>query len=125
MKKISLAFLAMLTGTLMLIACRKNSLPLNNGSVDPSCVTTNMKFSTDVTPILLANCYSCHSGSVVNGGINLSTYAGVKAVVDNGKLIGAINHSPGFKPMPDGGGKLSACNIAKIQAWVTAGAQNN
>jgi hypothetical protein len=123
MKKVSIALSLMLAGTIMFVACRKNSLPADNGN--GTCVTTGMKFSTDITPILTANCYSCHSGATINGGVNLSTYAGVKAVADNGKLVGTISHAAGFKPMPDGGAKMNSCNIAKIQAWVTAGALNN
>jgi hypothetical protein len=123
MKKTSIALSLMLAGIIMFVACKKNSLPADNSS--GTCVTTGMKFSTDITPILSANCYSCHSGTTINGGINLSTYAGVKAVADNGKLVGSVSHAPGFKPMPDGGVKMNSCNIAKIQAWVTAGALNN
>jgi hypothetical protein len=39
--------------------------------------------------------------------------------------VGAITHAPGFTPMPQGGAKLPACEIAKIKAWVDAGSPNN
>lgn len=139
MKKQLTAFFVMLTGIVMFLACSKSGSspdPGSGGTTPPpgtggtggtggTCSTSGMKYSTDISAILSGSCYSCHSGATVNAGVNLSTYAGVKAVVDNGKLIGVITHAPGFKPMPDGGQKLSDCNIAKIQAWVTAGAPNN
>src|SRR5438128_7922334 len=69
--------------------------------------TTNAagtKYSSTVTSILDSyGCKGCHVGSVPSGGINLETYAGVKSVVSNGKFYGAISHSPGFSPMPQGG----------------------
>jgi hypothetical protein len=37
----------------------------------------------------------------------------------------AINHSAGYSPMPKGGNKLPACQIAKVRRWVAAGAPNN
>jgi hypothetical protein len=55
----------------------------------------------------------------------LDTYARVKTVADNGKLMGVITHANGFPQMPKGGNKLSDCNIAKIKKWVDAGAPNN
>src|SRR6476620_5698373 len=122
MKKIALAFLSLVLGAAILYSCTKTT---GEAPGTGNCVTANMKYSTDVTAILQANCYSCHSGAVINAGINLSTYAGVKSVVDNGKLVGTISHAAGFKPMPDGGAKLSECTINKIKSWVNAGALNN
>lgn len=87
---------------------------------------TDVKYSSTITTLLSANgCIGCHSGTAPSGGINLSTHAAVKMVADNGKLYGAINHSPGYVPMPQGGGKLPACDIKKIKAWIDAGAPNN
>jgi mono/diheme cytochrome c family protein len=84
-----------------------------------------MTYSNDVQPILEANCYSCHGNGNINGGVTLDNYAGVKAVADNGFLVGVITHAAGYPPMPDGGGKLSDCNINKIKDWINRGATNN
>jgi hypothetical protein len=89
------------------------------------CDTNNVTFSATVAPILAANCYSCHSTAIATSGVVLDTYNGVKKQASNGTLIGVITHAPGFPPMPDGGGKLSDCNIAKIKKWIDAGAPNN
>ena len=114
-----------------LIACSKTSstdTTNSGGNVPPppaGCDTANMKFAANVQPILQANCYSCHGNGNVNGGVTLDTYAGVKAVADNGKLVGVITHAAGFPPMPQGGTKLSDCNINKIKAWIARGAPEN
>lgn len=90
-----------------------------------TCLTTAMSFSTNIQPILNANCTSCHNSSNLSGGQNLTTYAGVVAATDNGKLLGVINHSSGYPAMPQGSAKLSDCNIAKITAWISQGKLDN
>ena len=82
-------------------------------------------FSTDVLPLLEAHCNRCHAGSSPSGDISLDTYSNVSNYVGNGSLIGSIKHDPGFKAMPEGGGKLNACDIKKIQTWIDSGAPNN
>lgn len=95
---------------------------LYNCSVDPVTV----KYSTTVTIILNSyGCTGCHSGGSPSGGINLTSFASVRTVADNGRLMGAITHSSGFVPMPQGGGKMNACDISKVKAWIDAGAPNN
>ena len=89
------------------------------------CDTSAVTYSGTVAPILAANCYSCHRASIAEGGVILDNYAGVKEKASTGHLIGAITHAPGFSPMPQGGPKLSTCDIEKIKKWVDAGALNN
>jgi hypothetical protein len=129
MKNKSFSITLILTCSVFLFSCSKD----NEDDQDPggggggggnNCVTTNMKYATDIQPILQANCYSCHQNGQ-NGGVNLGSHAGVKVVADNGRLVGAITHAAGFAPMPQGLAKLSDCNINKIKSWVTAGAPNN
>ena len=99
-----------------------NEEELYNCTVDAASV----KYSTTVTSIINSyGCIGCHSGPSPSGSLNFSTYAGVKGVADNGRLYGAINHDPGFVPMPQGGGKMSGCDIKRIKAWIDAGAPNN
>ena len=90
-----------------------------------TCDTTGMKYAADVLPILQANCYRCHGNGNVTGGITLDGYAALVTQVNNGNLIGAITHAPGYTPMPFDGGKLSDCDIAKIKAWINEGTPNN
>ncbi|MBA4139188.1 MAG: cytochrome c [Segetibacter sp.] len=92
-----------------------------------SCDTTAVKYSVDIKNILSTNCYACHSGTATNGGgFKFDVYPGnLVAKALSGALVGSITHSPGFSPMPKGGGKLSDCDIAKIRTWVRNGAPNN
>ncbi|MEH0157786.1 cytochrome c [Limibacter armeniacum] len=79
-------------------------------------------FSEHIQPILSTHCVNCHGNS---GGISLSNYSGVKAVVDNGRLLKAIKHEDGVSPMPKDQNKLSDEKIELIESWVNTGAPNN
>lgn len=91
----------------------------------PCNLTITATYNAVVLPLIAAQCNSCHAGSFASAGIRLDSYAETKKYVDNSKLMGSIAHGPGFSPMPKGGSSLASCDIAKIQAWITAGALNN
>src|SRR5437868_2705424 len=81
---------------LFLVGCKYNNEEELFG-VKNSCDTSNVTYSTTITGILNTNgCAGCHSGSAPSGNISLTTYAGFKAKVDDGRLWGAINHLSGF-----------------------------
>ena len=108
---------------LLLCSCYYDKEELLYGS---NCDTSNTKYSTTITGILNNyGCLGCHVGANPSGGIGLQNYAGVKAVVDNGRLYGSINHSTGFIPMPDGAVKMSSCDIKRVRSWIDSGAPNN
>jgi hypothetical protein len=89
------------------------------------CDTTDISYNLDVLPILQNNCYTCHNQTSLEGGINLEGYARVKSIAQNGRLVGAISHSPGFAHMPKNASKLPSCDISKISRWVEAGMPEN
>lgn len=91
----------------------------------PSCDTTNVTYAATIAPLLLQNCGGCHGNGVALGGVALGTYTQLKAVVGKGRLLGAVDHAPGYSPMPKGGAQLSECDRAKLRQWVQAGALNN
>ena len=96
--------------------------------VSTSCDLTNVTFAATVKPILQASCLNCHSNSnAVNngGGLKLENYADVKTQVSNGKLMGTVKHSSGFQAMPQGGGKITDCEINQLQKWIDNGILNN
>jgi mono/diheme cytochrome c family protein len=90
-----------------------------------ACDTSVVTYSNSVAAVLSSNCNGCHGGATPSAGIKLDEYSGVKIHADNGRLIGAVAHSPSYSPMPKNGTKLSDCNIAKIRKWIAAGAPNN
>jgi hypothetical protein len=89
------------------------------------CPTAQVTYALAVKPILQQRCYSCHAGGMQEGNVRLEEHAQVRQHATSGLLMGVINHSPGFKQMPFNSPKLPACDIAKIKAWVDAGAPNN
>ncbi|MCO6476015.1 MAG: hypothetical protein J5I94_05300 [Phaeodactylibacter sp.] len=89
------------------------------------CDTQNVTYSGTVQPILSENCLVCHSAAVNTAGITLEGYNNLKVYVDNGRFLGAIQHRPGFSPMPQGAAQLPECDILKIEEWITSGAPNN
>lgn len=89
------------------------------------CDTNSFIYSGPIRTMLNNKCQGCHSGVNAQGGIDFSTYAGLKVKVDDGKLWGAINHQPGFSAMPKNGTKLSDCEITQVKKWMEAGAPNN
>jgi len=93
------------------------------------CDTSTVSFSNQITTTLQSYCLSCHStnsASSLGNGIVLETYTGIKAQVDNGKLISAITQDGTASPMPKNAGtKIPSCDIAMITAWIGNGAPNN
>ncbi|WP_113923525.1 hypothetical protein [Cognataquiflexum aquatile] len=85
----------------------------------------NPLFSADVLPILNRKCNNCHGGSSPSAGIKLDTHTEVLKYVNNGSLMGSINHLAGFSPMPKNTGKMSQCEIDKLQNWINSGKLNN
>ncbi|MFK7807780.1 MAG: hypothetical protein AB8F74_08295 [Saprospiraceae bacterium] len=106
---------------LMIISCGKDDE--TDGS---NCETTDLTYNGEIKNILNTNCAlsGCHSEDQATTQGAMHDYAAAKAFVDFGRVVGAINHNEGFKPMPfpTGTDKLSDCNIDKIEAWIADGA---
>lgn len=95
---------------------------------DVVCDTVGAAYRATVEPILDANCYSCHNQANApsfGSGIVLDNYAGVSAWIPSGRLLCDIKGEAGCTLMPKGGPKMNDCNIAKIEAWINAGALDN
>jgi len=91
------------------------------------CNDSVVTFSGTVTSILQP-CQSCHSNSNAVGsgsGIKLQNYSDIMIQISNGKLMGSVNHTNGYIPMPNGGGKLPQCEIDQLQKWIDNQSPNN
>ena len=88
------------------------------------CDTTAVKFATFVQPIVQNQCQGCHGATNPSGGIALSNYTQIKASVQTGKFWGSIQQLAGYSKMPVGG-RLSDCELNKMNAWIKRGALNN
>lgn len=98
--------------------------------LDGNCDTTAvMSYQTHIQPILSNSCGStnaCHNTQGAGGGVILETYTGVKAAVNNGKLLSSILWDGNAQQMPKSSpSQLNDCSITKIQKWIDTGAQNN
>jgi hypothetical protein len=95
----------------------------------PSCDTTFISLDSDLNPIMEANCFSCHSAEnapINGGGYNLEDLSTIQNAVLSGELISAIKHDNPLIPyMPQGGGKLSDCDINKFVRWKNEGVPDN
>ncbi len=128
MKKLVLPLLL----TLGLLSCKwdneEDLYPDETGPGTNCDGSSEVTFSGSVQPIINARCISCHSaGNAANsgGGVRLDSYANIKVRADNGSLAGVINHDSGYPQMPQGGTKLSDCQISLIEQWIEEGTLNN
>jgi uncharacterized membrane protein len=119
-----LPYPALLPAQVTLIQKWINQGARNTTNCGNACDTTQFTY-TAVKKIIDAKCINCHSGTAPSGGLNYSTYAGLKAVADAGRLLGAITHSAGYTPMPFQQPKLDDCKITQIKKWIQSGAPNN
>ena len=100
-----------------------DSTPDSTGTTN--CDTTHFAFSANVKPIFNTYCTSCHNtaDAAINGGVDLSNYNSAILHIDH--VPGVIQWLPGSPQMPQGGAKLSECNIKIILKWIADGAKNN
>ncbi|TAE31852.1 MAG: hypothetical protein EAZ92_02260 [Candidatus Kapaibacterium sp.] len=91
----------------------------------PPCDTANVSYASVVKPILDNNCVGCHSGSVPQGGANLSSVDNIARVVSRNRIFPRVLSGAGGASQMPPGARLSQCDIDKITAWVNQGARNN
>lgn len=111
-----------------LTGCEYNNEEKLYGGDIAICNLDNVTFSATIKPILQSSCYTCHSNANANSkgaGLRLENYSDLQIQVKNGRLMGAVRHENGFSAMPDGGGKLTDCQINQLQKWIDNGALNN
>ena len=120
MKSVKLCLIGI---ALLLVACEAENIEDLFEGVE--CRTENVGFAADVKPVLETHCLNCHNALAALGGVILQTHEDVKFWVDNGRLLGSIQHLPGFSPMPQIGEKLDECSIEQIESWIADGAPDN
>lgn len=97
----------------------------NTTGCSTGCDSSKFTFSAAVQPMLNFYCKGCHNSSSASSGVILDNYVGVRTVASDGRLLNVIKHISGFPAMPQGGNKLSDCQISQIEKWVAAGALND
>jgi hypothetical protein len=100
-----------------------------------ACDSLNVTYNLTVKIILKNNCYSCHSKTITDstGNFDLETFSSLKSYLSyyfradsiyGSKFMHVIRQTTGVIPMPPVG-KLSPCDISKIQNWIANGAADN
>lgn len=93
-------------------------LPPDPPDPDPTeCDTLQVTYNGSVLRIFQKNCLGCHNSLNAAYGIDLKNFDHLAKIINNGSLVGAINHTSGFYPMPKGSAKLSDCDIRIIEIW--------
>lgn len=117
MKKPQMLFpLSIVVIAFLLNACYyDNAEELYPGSLN--CDISNLSYDLVIKPIIDTNCAisGCHVSGT--GRKDLSTYQGLKDVIDDGRLNQFVVIDKSMPPS----GPMSTCNIAKIEAWIQDG----
>jgi uncharacterized membrane protein len=103
---------------------------INQGAKNTTCApecdsTQTATFAAVVYPIIEASCVGCHGVYTQDGNVRLDSYQHVKTYVDNGQLMGTINHLQGYSVMPPSGVPMTDCQKSLLQQWINNGAANN
>lgn len=124
MKKLQLSILSVVAATIMSSCYYDNFKELHPEGALPNstsgCDTVNaISYSAQIVPILNSACTSCHNSA--GSAHDMTTHAAVQADA----LAGTLYNDVYTGSMPQGGSRLSDCDIAKIKKWVDAGALDN
>ncbi len=90
-------------------------------------------FENRIRPLLIENCFECHSGSSAKSGLRLDTRDGwlkggkrgpaiVEGDADASLLVKAVSGNDPDLRMPKDGEPLSTAQIADLRAWIKSGA---
>ena len=100
-----------------------------NPVVAPTCDASPqaVTYAGVISPIFDKNCRECHAtnkAATMGGGVDFGSHQSIARYPEI-PLLGSIEHSPGYDPMPKGRARISDCDILRIKAWITAGKLNN
>ncbi|MBX7126226.1 MAG: hypothetical protein K1X47_11075 [Cyclobacteriaceae bacterium] len=126
MKRIFKIVAALVLGGTFLSACYYDhweAIHPTSGLVDVCPDSVSATYAAAIRFVTAQNCVSCHNSSRQDGNIVLETYDQVKSLAATTKFLNSIQRVDGSKPMPPGVG-LKACEITKIQTWITNGMPN-
>lgn len=116
-------YLIMGMAALLLVSCSSSSSGDGGGdngtNTGQNCVPKDMpvvEFQEVDQAVFASSCTRCHGGPGGAGGVDTSTFAGVKANLSN--IFNAIETGR----MPRGGPPVSADNVNLVAAWINIGA---
>jgi hypothetical protein len=117
--KASYLFTVIIAFLLIFNACKKEE-----ETESTSAPSATIQFQNHVLPIFNTHCNGsyCH-GSGADGKY-FDTYSNVSSV-PSATLLGAINHTASFEPMPKSQPKLGQGEIDTITSWINEGRLDN
>lgn len=92
---------------------------------NPTNPSTALTYNKDVKSIIDGNCISCHSSGRSASFRPLTTFAQVKAAIENSGLLNRIQLQSGQQGLMPQGGRMSQANIDIIVKWNTDGLKEN
>jgi uncharacterized membrane protein len=87
--------------------------------------TATITYNANVKAIVDNNCISCHSSGGSASSRPLTTFAQVKAAVENANLLNRIQLQNGQSGLMPQGGRMSQANIDVIVKWNAEGLKEN
>ncbi len=119
---------------LLVTFCYLPSCTYDKGDLPkPIPITTTISYVSDIKPIMVTYCYgqgtqTCHVTSSNQGASgDFTTYAGLKAKVDNGTIQSRVINLGGDMPPSYSTGPIALApdDLEKLKTWVNNGAQDN
>lgn len=104
------------------------NVPIAAATPPPPINNPDATFTYINTSMVQAACINCHSSVVMDGGVDLSSYASVLAWVakDNPSISPLyVDISGTNPPMPKGGPPLAPAIVQDVSDWITIGAPND
>jgi Na+-translocating ferredoxin:NAD+ oxidoreductase RNF subunit RnfB len=102
---------------------------INQGANDTDCAVPcepdNIAYAANILPLIQDYCAGCHGDNREDGGVNLASHAEVLRYVEDGSLVGSMEHAVSFFPMPPEAVRVPECRILQVKNWIAAGAPNN
>ena len=97
----------------------------SHGDPAPVCDVSHetITYQGIIAPIIAANCLRCHGSTVAatqGGSYDFSSYTRLSNFPQN-SLLGSVRHEPNHPFMPQDGGKLSDCDIQRLETWYALG----
>ncbi|WP_213522875.1 hypothetical protein [Nonlabens sp.] len=93
--------------------------------VDDTPITTTIKYTTDIFPIVESQCLSCHNDNSASGNNSYSSYTQFRNATENGNVIDRITRSVGDPLLMPQGGQLPQNSIDIILQWQLDGYLEN
>lgn len=90
-------------------------------SVNSDMASDTPTYEAQIKPLLQNRCLGCHSGSNAPDGLDFTNTFTFMEHISNGRIVKAMQHAEGVKPMPSPTEKLSDAEIAMVQLWISSG----